>query len=89
MEKEIDWVKQEVINIIKDVSPAVSLNEEKNSDCNLRDLGVDSLDNMSIFLAVQEKFKLEDISDEDMDKLTTVNLIAAYVNGRLSKKGLS
>jgi acyl carrier protein len=47
----------------------------------LRDAGVDSLDMMNVFLAIEEKFGIK-IPDADIDKLDTVDNIVRYLQGR-------
>ena len=53
----------------KDISTNISLNEQ----------GVDSLDKMNIFLAVEETYGLK-IPDEDFDSLNTFDSISDYIN---------
>lgn len=47
----------------------------------LRDAGVDSLDMMNVFLAVEEEFGIK-IPDADTDRLHSVNDIVVYLQGR-------
>lgn len=42
------------------------------------DLGVDSLDLFELVMALEEEYDLE-ISTEDLEKLTTVGEVAAYI----------
>lgn len=49
------------------------------------DLGADSLDTVELVMALEEEFDLE-ISDEEAEKLTTVNRVVSYIEGRLDKK---
>ncbi len=44
------------------------------------DLGADSLDVVELVMALEEEFGLE-ISDEDAEKLTTVQQAIAYIEG--------
>jgi len=78
--------RKKVITILGDVSPVVSFDTEKDSDRDLVDLGVDSLDQMSLFLALQEQFEIGEIPEEDIDKLTTVDLIVAYLEQKVAEK---
>jgi len=50
------------------------------------DLGADSLDLVQISLALEEYYEIE-ISDEDAEKLVTVQTVIDYIEGRLKKKG--
>jgi acyl carrier protein len=49
-------------------------------DMLLRDAGIDSLDMMNVFLAIEEKFAIR-IPDEDINKLDTIDNIVLYLNG--------
>ncbi len=49
------------------------------------DLGADSLDTVELVMALEEEFDLE-ISDEEAEKLTTVNKVVAYIEDCLDKK---
>jgi len=49
------------------------------------DLGADSLDTVELVMALEEEFDLE-ISDEEAEKLTTVNRVVTYIEGCLDKK---
>lgn len=80
-------IQKELADIIRQVTPTVTLKEERDFDRPFKDIGIDSLDTMSIFLGVQEKFGIGDIPDAEIDQLKTVNQIAAYVRDRLSDKG--
>jgi acyl carrier protein len=47
----------------------------------VEDLGADSLDQVELVMAFEEKFKAE-IPDEDAEKLTTVVAIVEYLKGK-------
>lgn len=49
------------------------------------DLGADSLDTVELVMALEEEFDLE-ISDEEAEKLTTVNRVVTYIEDCLDKK---
>lgn len=48
------------------------------------DLGADSLDTVELVMALEEEFDLE-ISDEEAEKLTTVQKMMDYIEDRLEK----
>jgi len=50
-------------------------------DAKFEDYGADSLDVMNILLGVQEKTGTE-VPDEDIQKITSINSVLDYVNGR-------
>ncbi len=47
----------------------------------LGDLGADSLDIVELVMALEEEYELE-ISDEDAEKIKTVQDIVSYIEGR-------
>ena len=49
------------------------------------DLGADSLDTVELVMALEEEFDLE-ISDEEAEKLTTVEKVVDYIENRLEEK---
>ena len=49
------------------------------------DLGADSLDTVELVMALEEEFDLE-ISDEEAEKLTSVNRVVSYIEDCLDKK---
>ncbi|MDD7266958.1 MAG: acyl carrier protein [Lachnospiraceae bacterium] len=56
--------------------------DELTPDCHIQnDLGADSLDVMEIVSALEDEFDIE-VSDEEVESLTTPALIAAYLEGK-------
>lgn len=47
------------------------------------DLGVDSLDIVELMMAMEEEFNLEEISEEDMEKVVTVGDLVQYLQRHL------
>jgi acyl carrier protein len=47
------------------------------------DLGADSLDQVELIMAVEEKFGIE-IPDEEAEKITTVGELTKYINDRIN-----
>ncbi|EDP74915.1 phosphopantetheine-binding protein [Hydrogenivirga sp. 128-5-R1-1] len=64
---EIESLKDKV----KSLDPSASVYEQ----------GIDSLDMLSVFLAIQEKYGI-DIPDEDIPNLTSIKDIVEYINDR-------
>jgi len=58
----------------------VDEDEVKASASFVDDLGADSLDVVELVMALEEEFGLE-ISDEDAEKLTTVEQAVTYIKG--------
>lgn len=51
------------------------------------DLGADSLAQVELIMAFEERFNIENIPDEDADKIRTVQNAVEYIEGYLAKKG--
>ncbi len=49
----------------------------------IEDLGADSLDTVELVMALEEKFEME-ISDEEAEKLITVESAIKYIEGKVS-----
>ena len=69
-------LKQDVIDIIRELGVIVDINEVKN-DTTLESLGIDSLDVYNLFIELEMKTG-RNVSDDDVDKLTTINSIVEY-----------
>jgi acyl carrier protein len=50
------------------------------------DLGADSLAQVELIMAFEEKFGIENIPDEDADKIRTVQDAVTYIDGYLAQK---
>ena len=72
--------KGQMVAIIEDVCNRKRVGEG-DYDTPLKDLGVDSLDVASIFLAIHEKLGVR-VPDDEIDRLSTIRLITAYLNGK-------
>jgi acyl carrier protein len=70
----------QVAAIVQDVCSRTRVGED-DYDTLLKDLGVDSLDVASIFLAIQEKLGVR-VPDDEIDALNTVRLIAGYLDAK-------
>lgn len=74
-------VTNEVIEIVRKIAN-LSRNDEVDTQATLKELGVDSLESVNIFLNIYEKFGIE-VPDEDMDRLTTIQMIVEYIEQHL------
>jgi len=77
---ELSETENRIAAIVADVSSNVTVGED-DYDTPLKDLGVDSLDVAGIFLAIYEKLGVR-VPDNEIDRLNTVRLIAAYMDGK-------
>jgi len=59
--------------------------EVSNESSFVDDLGADSLDTVELVMALEEEFKCE-ISDEDAEKITTVQDAIKYIEARLEEE---
>lgn len=69
---------ERLIKYIHDANDNFVIDPENDLDRSLRDLGIDSLDLMSVLFSVQDGYQI-DIPDEDIEKLTTINSLARYI----------
>ncbi|XAR54230.1 hypothetical protein NMG60_11029270 [Bertholletia excelsa] len=72
--------REEVVDRILDVvksHPKVDPSKV-TPDAQFQELGLDSLDNVEIVMAIEEEFKLE-IPDKEADKIDSLNLAVEYV----------
>lgn len=80
--------KDNIINKVKEItSEQLGVDESQiTAQANfVDDLGADSLDTVELVMALEEEFDLE-ISDEEAEKLTTVEKVISYVENCLDKK---
>jgi acyl carrier protein len=71
-------VFQEVLEIEKDkIKPESKITE---------DLGADSLDTVELTMALEEAFSIE-ITDEDAEKMQTIEDVIVYLHNRLKAEG--
>ncbi|QJC28051.1 acyl carrier protein [Enterobacteriaceae endosymbiont of Plateumaris braccata] len=65
----------------KIISEQLDIKQEKiiNTNAFIKDLGADSLDTVELVMALEEEFNTE-ISDEDAEKITTVQEAINYIN---------
>ena len=71
----------EILDKVKDlVSKQLSVNEQQvTSEASfIEDLGADSLDTVELIMSLEEKFNIE-ISDEDAEKIKTVQDVVDYI----------
>jgi len=51
------------------------------------DLGADSLAQVELIMAFEERFNIENIPDEDADKIRTVGAAVEYIERYLAQRG--
>lgn len=80
----MEQIKRELTELLQDTVTNISIIDEQDYDRPLKELGVDSLDMMSILLEIFDRYKV-DILDEEAEKLTTLNLIVDHIKRELEK----
>jgi acyl carrier protein len=71
--------KEKLIEFVKSEVQDIDLVNEGNFDLPFADIGIDSMDMLSILLKVEE-YSGKEIPDQDTEKLTTLNSILTYCN---------
>ena len=74
--------RADIIQAIREANVVSDANSLRN-DVQLVDQGLDSLGFLNVLLILGEKHNIE-VPDEDIDRLTTIDAIVAYMNERLA-----
>jgi len=72
-------IKSKIMKMVKDANKTVIIENDDDFDRTLDEIGLDSLDFMSILFSVQEKYNIT-IPDEDIDGLDTLNKLIRYID---------
>jgi len=73
---------EDIVKVIQQTN-VVEDPDKLRRDIKLTDQGIDSLDMFSVILALQEQYQIE-ISDEDVDRLHTIEDLQTYLNSRIT-----
>jgi acyl carrier protein len=76
----MDVSRDEIAKLVQQACKLKEINTEQYGKP-LKSIGIDSLDIASVFLAVMERYGL-DVPDEEIDRLNTIDAIAAYIESR-------
>lgn len=74
-------IEKRIIEIIAE-QLGMDIAEVSQESTYVEDLGADSLDIVELIMAIEEEFEVE-ISDEDAEKLLTVEQTTEYVTGKV------
>ena len=77
-EKQMSTAEERVRKIVIE-QLGVTEEQATNAASFVDDLGADSLDTVELVMALEEEFECE-ITDEDAEKITTIQLAIDYVN---------
>lgn len=75
-----------LVEIALGVNGRAVLKEDADLHRKFSDVGIDSLEVMSLMLAVMERYKI-DIPDAEVDTLTNLHQLAEFVERELGKRG--
>lgn len=71
-----------IFEVVKNIIGKYACNENLTEETVLNDLGIDSLDFISIMVDVEEKYMIE-IDIEDIIKMNTIHDLIVFINGEL------
>ncbi len=71
-------ILSEIKVLVLEVTPSAVLESDEDYGRSMVDIGIDSLDSMSLLLKVQDKFSIE-IPNEVADSFNDIRSIAKYV----------
>jgi len=74
-------LQEKLVRIALEVNAKASLKEAADLDRKFKDVGIDSLEAMSVILAATEQFGLT-IPDEEVDGISTLNELARLIEAR-------
>lgn len=77
-EQTFETIKQIVVEELNVAAEDVKMDSSFQDD-----LGADSLAQVELIMALEEKFELDSIPDEDAEKLKTVKNAVEYIDSRL------
>lgn len=73
-----DTVLSVLKRLVIEVAPSAVLESDEDLDQPMGDIGIDSLDVMSLLLKVQDEFSV-DVPDDVADDLVSIRSIAEYI----------
>lgn len=79
-------LQQTLVRIAHDVNAQATLKEEADLDRKFNEVGIDSLEAMSLMLAVTEHYGIT-IPDAEIDAVMTLNELARLVERELASAG--
>ena len=79
-------LQQSLTQITIEVNSSATIKDPADLDRKFSEIGIDSLDAMSVMLEVMERFDIQ-IPEEETKKLTTLNELARFVEAELGRLG--
>ncbi len=74
-------LQKKFVEIVLEVNANASLKGEGDLDLKFGEIGIDSLEAMSIMLVAMERFAVQ-IPDEEVDGITTINELIRLIESR-------
>lgn len=71
-------IKKKIVEIVARANASVKIEDDGDFDRTLDEIGLDSLDFMSILFSIQDEYDLQ-IPDEDIDQLNSLSALAKYI----------
>lgn len=81
-------LQKKLVEIALEINANASLKDEGDLDLKFGEIGIDSLEAMSIMLVAMERFAVK-IPDEEVDGIATINELARVIAFRVSGTGSS
>ena len=81
-------LQEKLVEIARQVYANASLTGEGDLDLKFGEIGIDSLEAMSIMLVAMERFAVK-IPDEEVDGIVTINELARLIESRVPGTGSS
>lgn len=79
-------LQQTLVRLALEVNAQATVGDAADLDRKFAEIGIDSLEAMSLMLAVTEHFKVE-IPDAEIDQVATLNELAGLVERELAAAG--
>ena len=74
-------LQKKFVEIVLEVNANASIKGEEDLDLKFGEIGIDSLEAMSIMLVAMERFAVQ-IPDEEVDGITTINELIRLIESR-------
>lgn len=81
IEYKMDEIQEKISEMVAKANSGIKIENESDFDRKLEEIGMDSLDLMSVLFSVQDEYGLE-IPDEDIEQLVSLNALAMYIKDK-------
>ncbi len=77
----MDEIQKKIVDMVSQANSGIVIESESDFDRTLEEIGMDSLDLMSVLFSVQDEYGLE-IPDEDIAQLVSLNALSSYIRDK-------